>query len=586
LMCGWKASIRADGRPRRLKKSTSWIINTAQRAEMIVTAGVDKAALTQKAAPPYVLCLDGGTESVRVGVFDSTGALLSLSARAYPTTFERPGWAEQKPGDWWCAVVQAVRECLEQAPVRAADIRGIALDATTCTLVALGEDLSPLRPALLWMDVRAARQAERIFATHHPAVVAYSPAGCNAEWMLSKALWMAENEPELYARTAYFVEYTDWLVYRFTGKLMVNLNTTTQRWYYNQRSWQFPEDLYAQVGIPDLIGRIPQEVTRAGQEVGVLLPEVARSLSLPDGVKVFQGGGDAFVALLGLNVTAPGKIGLITGSSNVIAGFVDGDDPGSDLPDARTHTPAPAMSETAPGLYGPFPDALLPGLSLVEGGQSSTGSILAWFKRSFAKDLPDREAYQILDREAMSIPPGSNGLIALDYFQGNRTPYSDSKARGAVWGLSLSTNRGQMYRAFMESVAYGTRQALDSLAGCTQRTAEDTQPTRRIFACGGATRSAVFMQLYADVCGIPISVVEIADAPLVGDAVLAFTGLGVYPDLPTASAAMVRIAREYLPDPSCHAQYQFFFDLYKDTYPQLKSLMQRAAERTAWHNPQ
>jgi len=501
-------------------------------------------------SPPYVLCLDGGTESVRAGIFDRRGSLLSASTCAYLTQFPKPGWAEQNPADWWTAAVQAVKDCLAASPVRSEDIRGIALDATTCTLLALGADLQPLRPAFLWMDVRAAAQAERIFAAAqpHPAL-AYSPAGCNAEWMVCKALWLEENEPELYDRTAYFIEYTDWLVYQFTGKLALNLNTATQRWYYNRRTWKFPVSLYEQLGLPDLIGKIPQEVIPAGLAVGTLLPEVARLLGLCETTVVYQGGGDAFIGLLGLNVTRPGKIGLITGSSNVLAGFVT----------EEFH---------APSLYGAFPDAVIPGLFLVEGGQSSTGSNLAWFKRTFSRELPEGEAYRILDHEAAAVPPGASGLVALDYFQGNRTPYTDSKARGALWGLSLSSSRGQVFRALMESIAFGSRLILESLA-------ENGSPVNQIYACGGATHSDLFMQIYADICGIPISVVKVADAPLVGDAVLAFTGMGVYADLAEAAEAMVRFDRHYRPNAELGQEYQFYFELYKDTYHQLKGLMHR-----------
>ena len=504
-------------------------------------------------SPPYVLCLDGGTESIRAGIFDRSGSLLSASSCAYATRFPQPGWAEQDPGEWWTAAVQAVKDCLALAPVRAADIFGIALDATTCTLLALGADSQPLLPAFLWMDVRAAGQAERIFATAHthPAL-AYSPAGCNAEWMICKVLWLAENESGLYARTAHFIEYADWLVYQLTGKLVLNLNTVTQRWYYNQRTWKFPATLYDQVGIPDLIDKIPVEVIPAGQTVGPLLPEVARMLGLSDTTIVYQGGGDAFIGLLGLNVTRPGKIGLITGSSNVLAGFT-------------------AEEFHHSSLYGAFPDSVVPGLFLVEGGQSSTGANLAWFKRTFAQDLPEPEAYRILDREAASVLPGAGGLVALDYFQGNRTPYTDSKARGALWGLSLSSSRGQVFRALMESIAFGSRLILESLA-------ENDCPVEQIYACGGATRSDLFMQIYADICGIPISVVKVADAPLVGDAVLAFTGLGIYPDLASAAEAMVKFERHYWPNPGLSQEYQFYFELYKDTYHQLKGLMHRLSD--------
>jgi ribulose kinase len=334
--------------------------------------------------------------------------------------------------------------------------------------------------------------------------------------------------------------------------LALNLNTVTQRWYYNGRTWKFPTSLYEQLGLTDLINKIPQEVIPAGQAVGTLLPEVARQLGLSETTIVYQGGGDAFIGLLGLNVTRPGKIGLITGSSNVLAGFI-----------------ADEFHQSS--LYGAFPDAVVPGLFLVEGGQSSTGANLAWFKRTFTQDLPEYDAYHILDQEASTVPPGAGGLMALDYFQGNRTPYTDSKARGAIWGLSLSSSRGQVFRALMESIAFGSRLILEALA-------ENGNPVEQIYACGGATRSDLFMQIYADVCGIPISVVKVPDAPLLGDAVLAFTGLGVYADLGEAAEAMVKFERHFQPNPQFSQEYKFYFELYKDTYHQLKGLMHRLSD--------
>ncbi len=503
------------------------------------------------AAPPYLLSIDGGTESVRAGVFDLQGHLVASAARPYATDFPRAGWAEQDPDQWWSALCAAVRECLAQAAVEAGEIRGISLDATSCTLVALDKHGSHLRPALLWMDVRAAQQAERIFATGHPAL-AYSPQGCNAEWMLSKTLWLAENEPETYARAAHLIEYTDWLIYRLTGRLALSLNTITQRWYYNRRTWHWPVDLYERLGLGGLTGKLPGEILPVGAEAGCLSGEAAAALGLAPDVRVFEGGADAFVGLLGLNVAAPGKIGLITGSSNVIGAFVRDEFHGS-------------------GLFGAFPDAVVPGLWLVEAGQVSTGSILAWFKRNFAADLPAGTAYKVLDALAAQVPPGSGGLVALDHFQGNRTPYTDSKARGAIWGLSLHTSRADMFRSLMEGVAYGTRQILETLAGYGQAAGE-------VYVCGGATRSDVFMQIYADVCGLPMSVTEVPDAPLLADAIVAATGLGAYPDLPAAAEAMVRLTRSYAPDPARHAAYAFYFERYRETYGQLRDLIHQTGD--------
>ena len=507
--------------------------------------------MNERSSPPYVICIDGGTESARVGVFSSDGGLVGLATRGYPTRFPQAGWAEQAPGDWWEAIATASRACLAQASIRPEDVRGLCLDATSCTLVALDHRAQPLRPALLWMDVRAAEQADRLFQTGHRALQ-YNPAGCNAEWMLGKALWLAENEPETYAQTAHFVEYTDWLVYKLTGQLVLNQNTSTIRWYYNRREWGWPTDLFAQVGLADLTTKFPDEILPMGQEVGQLLPEAAQALGLTDSVIVYQGGADAFVGQLGLNVTEPGRIGLITGSSNVIC------------------TLASSGFHVA-GLYGAFPDAVLPGLWLVEAGQTSTGSILAWFKRNLARDLPGDQAYAILDSEAAQIAPGAGGVVVLDYFQGNRTPHSDSRARGAIWGLSLHTTRGHLFRAMMEGIAFGTRQVLEILES-------RGHSGRDVYACGGATRSDTFMQIYADVCGLPIRVTSVPDAPLLGGAVLAFTGLGVYNSIPAAAESMVSVCKTFAPDATRHTSYKANFELYRQTYGQLRGLMHEAAD--------
>lgn len=498
-----------------------------------------------------MLCFDGGTEGIRAGIIDQEGKLLSVASAEYPTYFPKPGWAEQKPSDWWSAFLNAARLCLEKSSIDLKQIKAISLDATTCTIVPLGKDKEPIYNALLWMDVRASKQAAKIFDKKHFALN-YSLAGVNAEWMPPKMLWLLENEPEIYQKTEYLVEYTDWLIYKLTGQLVLNINTITQRWFYNSRKGGWPKDFFDEIGLIGITNKFPQDIIPVGVEVGNILPEIAKILGLSPDIKVFQGGGDAFIGLLGLNVTQPGKIGLITGSSNVIGGFVDHEFHGQ-------------------GIYGAFPDAVIPGLWLIEGGQVSTGSILAWFKRNFARDLPSEMAYKILDQEAAQFPPGSNGIITLDYFQGNRTPYTDSKARGAIWGLSLNSTRGQIFRSLMEGIAFGTKLILDTLAVYGHITNE-------INVCGGATRSDLFMQIYADVCNIPISVVKIQDAPLLGDAVVALTGLGLYKDFDCAAQSMVAFSRKFEPNLANHKQYDFYYDLYKKTYQSMRTLMHQNVE--------
>ncbi len=512
-------------------------------------------------APPYVIGIDAGTEALKAGLFTMQGELVAIGQSAYATTFPRPGWAEQDPDAWWDALVAAVRACLAAAPtVRRSEIIGISADATCCTMLPMRRDGTHLRPALLWMDVRAAEQARRIFATGHEAL-RYCLAGVNAEWMPPKMLWLKENEPETYADAQVLVEYTDWLAYKLTGRFALNINTTTHRWFYHAPSGGWQSDFFATIGLAGIERKFPSEVLRVGEVVGPLSQEAAAALGLPMGIPVAASGADAFIGMLGQGVTGPGDLGLITGSSNVM----------TSLSTTEVHFP---------GVFGAFPESLIPGLNPVEGGQVSTGSILNWFKRNFATGVEAEaaaqgmSAYQLLDAEAAQVAPGSQGLIVLDSFQGNRTPHTDSSARGMVWGLSLQTSRGHLFRALMEGIAYGTQDILDAFA-------RNHITVDRVIASGGATRSPLFMQIYADVLGKPVYTTQQTEASLLGSAVVAAVGAGAYPSLAEASRNMVKEASVTQPDPARHEAYRFYVNKFQETYPRMKELMREMTAHVA-----
>ena len=298
------------------------------------------------------LGIDAGTEAVKAGLFDVAGNLVASGSRRYQTYFPRPGWAEQDPDDWWAGLVGAVRDCLRAADVPPDAVRGISADATTCTIVPM-KNGSHLRRALLWMDVRAADMAQRIFETHH-AALRYSPGGVSAEWMPPKVLWLREHEPDVYAAVDTLIEYADWIAYRLTGRMTLNINTITQRWYYHLPSGGWNADFFETIRLGGVEAKFPDNIVKIGEVVGGLSAQAAAELGLRTGIPVAANGGDAFIGLLGLNVTGPGDLGVVMGSSNVLSGLS-------------------ATEFHVPGVFGSYPDAVIPGLNLVEGGQVSTG---------------------------------------------------------------------------------------------------------------------------------------------------------------------------------------------------------------------
>ncbi|MCL4535696.1 MAG: FGGY family carbohydrate kinase [Bacteroidetes bacterium] len=499
---------------------------------------------------PFVMGIDFGTESARVGIFDLAGAPLAFASAEYPVRHPYPGWAEQNPAHWWAALVRATRAALAGSSVAKEEIVALGADCTSCTVVFMDEDFNPLRPAIIWMDVRAAQQARRIAETGHPALKYNGYGNVSAEWMPCKALWVKENEGETYRRAHYVGEFIDWLTHRLTGEWVASINNTSIRWYYDRAQGGWPQDFYEQIGLGDVLPKFPRRVLDLGRVAGTLLPAVAEELGLPPGIPVAEGGADAFVAMVGLDVLRPGKMAFITGSSHLTLG----------------QTAAPLHVR---GVFGAYTDAVVPGQYTVEGGQVSTGSVVKWLKDNFcgkeAALAAQRgvDTYTILNEMAAQVPLGSEGLVVLDYWQGNRTPYVDPEARGIVWGLSLKHTTGHLFRAIMEGVAYGTEHILRTLRGGGFRVNE-------MVACGGPTKSRLWIQIHADVSNVPIVFTAVPDASALGSAILGAVAAGLHPDMQSAASAMVHTRDRIEPDPEAHQAYQFYVEQYINTYPLLR----------------
>lgn len=491
-----------------------------------------------------VIGLDGGTEGVRAGVFDLDGQPLAFAAQSYATTYPRPSWAEQDPHAWWDAAGRAVREAVRAAGVPPSDVSALCADTTCCSVVALDHDGVPVRPALIWMDVRAAEEAALVLGTGDAALALNSGGAgpVSAEWMIPKALWLARHERAHFDRAVTVCEYQDYMNLRMTGRRVASITNASVRWHYRAREGGYARAMVERLGVPELAEKWPAEVLPLGAVVGGLTVEAAAHFGLPVGLIVAQGGSDAEVAMIGLGVTAPGKLAFITGSSHL-------------------HLGLSAEPFHGHGIWGTYADAVIPGLHVVEGGQTSTGSIINWLRRIVGTDW----SYDALNAEAATLPPGSDGVLVQDHFQGNRTPHTDAASRGAITGLTLAHGRAHLFRATMEGVAFGTELIFETMRAGGYRPDE-------IVICGGATRSNLWMQIHADVSGQPLSVTQVAEAPALGAAILAATAAGHYSSIHEAAGAMVTVARRIEPDMKAHAQYRSVYARYKQAYHTLASI--------------
>lgn len=512
---------------------------------------------------PLVLTADLGTESCRVGLWDAKGNLISTSSAPYVTTYPRPGWAEQAPEDWWVSFQKASRDALSKPGVDPKSVCAICIDTTACSVVALDAEMRPLRNCLLWCDSRSSKQCDEILAKGKgdPAlrVNCDGKGPISAEWMIPKALWLKQEEPETWAAAAYICEKQDFINWKLTGgELVASGCNTAARWHFSGADP--PRSLLEKLNLSDLLGKWPKKMVPMGALVGALSRESASALGgLPEtGIPVVQGGPDAYVGMLGLGVLEPKRMALITGSSHL-------------------HLCVSEISLSGSGFWGAYKDAPMAGLCFAEGGQSSTGSLLQWAKKLMGGGSPsDNNAvsFATLDAEAEKVPPGADGLVCLETFQGSRTPETDPRARGALVGLSLFHSRGHVWRSLLEGICLGTRHCISALQKAGLGADE-------LVVGGGATRSPFFLAMHADVTGLPVVITEQDNAPLLGCAVLAAAGAGLFPlaqvpggaqnqeedtilaGVRRAAASMVRVSRRILPNAANTHKYDALFRVYR-----------------------
>ena len=492
-----------------------------------------------------LLGIDLGTGSVRAGLYSQDGALLAAHEETVATTHPRPGWAEQSPAQVLDRLHRAVAAVAAVSPPPAA----LCVASTAVSAVAVGDDDFPVGPSLLWMDTRAADEAAEITSTGHP-VLRFTGGQVSPEWMLPKALWLARRDPSRYAAARRIVDVHDWVMFRLTGDWSLAQATISAEWSYDPLAGGWPADLLSSLGLPGLLSGWAVPRLPPGALAGRLTPQAAASTGLPAGLPVVQGLMDSYAAALAADVYRPGRVAVSIGTSSSYLGL------------SRQLTPDPR-------LLGPVPDALGPGTVVQQGGQTSAAAVAEWFSRELAPGVP----LAALDAEAAAIAPGADGLWAVDTWQGARTPHRNPAARGMWGGLTLAHTRAHLFRATLESVAFGGRAVLETLE-------EAGVDGRELVVTGGGARSGLWMQIHADVLGRPLLRLAAEQPVTLGAAMCAAVGAGAHPGLAAAAAAMSATSGRWRPDPERHQAYQPLYASYLHRLGSVSSLNRGGAQHT------
>ncbi len=512
----------------------------------------------------YLMGIDCGTGSVRVALFDFRGQNRAYDIKEYGTTYPKNGWAEQDDKQWLSALQAAIQGCMTKAGIGNDNIAAITCDATTNTLVYLGEDDESVRNPILWMDVRAAGEAAFIdeIRDQYDATKFYKPS-FRADTMIPKCMWVKKNEPENWEKTKTIMEFEDWLNWKLTGKKTLSMSVAAFRWNYDDQNGGHPVELMEACGIADAIDKFPTEVLKVGDVVGNVSPEAAEFFGLSTKTLVIEGTADCNACMFGVGGVRPNGMTLIGGTSSCLLG----------LSETEFHVD---------GVNGTYPDCMYDGTSLLEGGQTASGAILTWFRNNllpaaWASEAVQRDMniYDLISEKAASAEIGAGGVIMPSDYQGNRAPYSDSKARGMFLGLSIGTTPEQMARAVYEGVAYGA-------AHCIVAMNNAGYDVKEIFACGGIATSPFWLQMHSDIIGVPIyTTVENQSAGCLGDAIIAAVGAGIYKDFAEAADSMVRVDKEYQPNMEAHKEYAFYLDQYMNAWPAMREIIHNLVDHNA-----
>jgi len=496
-------------------------------------------------AQEFLLGIDIGTQSARAALLNFGGQIVASASTPLGLHNPQPGYAEQDPQEWWDATVSNIRQALARADISSRQVVGIGVCGQmhgTVPIDAHGRLLS--HGVQLWCDKRSADLVEQ-FKARPETADAYRFAGNPpvANWVGFKIKWIQTYQPEMYQQTWKFILPKDFINYRLTGAIATDYSEASGSFLMDASTKAWSPELADLVGVD--LSKLP-DIYPAHAVIGHVTPEAAALTGLAADAPVVTGGGDMLCLLLAAGTTRPGRASDVTGTASHISVFTD----------------APVLDSRLMNLHHVIPGWIPFGII------DSGGGSLKWFKDALCQsDMAEarrmgRDVYDILDELADEVAPGSHGVLFFPYLMGERT-LGTPHARGGFFGITPSTSKGMLVRAIMEGVTFELRRTLEIVenAGHT---------VEAIYHIGGGARSVLWSQIKADIYHKEVATFANCEGGLLGSAILAGVGAGIYENAACAAEVCQCIDRRFAPRSEWAERYDRLFVLFKEMHDALQ----------------
>ncbi|MDO4312210.1 MAG: xylulokinase [Eubacteriales bacterium] len=508
----------------------------------------------------YFMGIDAGTSGIKAAIIDDKGKIAAIGYEECDIITPRPGWVEQDPEVWWQACGKAVKRAVEKSGV-GEQIEGIGFSGQMQGCVLMGKDGKAIGNCLIWLDQRSTPQVKKIEEImSEEEMLSITGSYCLNSYWAPKLLWLKENRPSDFERADSVLFAKDYLRFRMTGEIAVEVSDGSLSFLLDVPNRKWSDKIIRELEIPENI--IPKRLAESQEVVGSLRRSVAEEWGLRPGIQVVAGGGDQPAGGVGMGIVEEGIIGSTIGTSGVIFGCTD--QPFVD----KQKRAVLSMCHSVPDKW------CFLGLALASGGSFKWMRDTLFAEKKAEMAAKGLDVYDYMTGLAKQVAPGSEGLIFLPYFNGDKTPINDENARAVFFGLSYRHDLGAMCRSVMEGVTFSLR---DTIEICREKGMQVTE----VRAAGGGAKSALWRQMQADIYNASVITTNMEESGCAAGAIMAAVGTGYFKNIKEGCDAFLRIKSITDPIPENVRLYDDYYETYRNLYPALKESYAKQAEIVA-----